>query len=174
VAGVDAWSLIDRCEITNLFANPAQIDVLRQSSQPLLSRDALKVRNIVLGEAVPTELFDCAKESLGASVNTRLSNALFGSFAGSCDRWYETPRGSAGRAAPGYLVEIVDAKGEMLSPGSEGRLAIRRDEPPTLVEAAITQSSPAEGWVVGGDVGLKDEDGNIWLSGSNADQERIE
>jgi acetyl-CoA synthetase len=171
VAGDDAWSLIDRCEITNLFASRGQFDALRQSSQPSLSRDRVKLRNFVLSEAGSAQAYDWAKESLGASVNTRLNDARLGSVASSCNRWHDAPPGSVGRAAPGYIIETVDGEGRILSPRIEGRLAIRRDEPRAPVEAAINQSggiSDTEESLVG-DPGFKDEDGNIWLLNGRAD-----
>jgi acetyl-CoA synthetase len=172
VTNSDSWSLIERCEITDLFANAGEIEGLRQSSPPSFSKSDFKLRNIVVTEPVPTEAYDWATDELGASVNTLFCNSLFGSAAASCNSWYETPRGSVGRAAPGYRIEIVDEHGKMLPPNSEGRVATRRDEQRSSVEPPVSQaidaSDPAADWVVSGTVGFKDEEGNLWPSESGA------
>jgi len=172
VTGAEAWSLIEQCGITNLSANVREIEGLRESSQPAFSKGDFKLRNITVTEPVPAETYDWAKNTLGASVSTLFCDPLFGSAAASCNRWYETPRGSIGRAAPGYEIEIVDESGRKLPPRTEGRFAIRRDEQRSSVEPAVDQaidaSGPAHEWVVSGNVGFKDGEGNLWLSESSA------
>jgi acetyl-CoA synthetase len=162
------WGLIERCEITDLFASVGEIEGLRQSRRPSFSKSDFKLRNIVITGPVSAEAYDWANESMGVSFNTVFCNALFGSAAASCNSWHDTPRGSLGRAAPGYEIEIVDASGKKLPPRSEGRFAIRRDERRSAVEPAVSQaiasSDSDDDWVVSGDIGFKDEEGNLWLS----------
>ena len=135
------------------------------------SGNGFKLRNLVCINALPSEVHDWVSEALGAQINTVYTNTLFGSVAASYSRWYDTPRGSLGRAVPGYAIETVNENGGILPPRREGRLTISREEPPASVEQAAAQrsagASSIEGWVVTGDVGFKDEDGNIWLSNSD-------
>ncbi|MEK6300981.1 MAG: AMP-binding protein [Acidobacteriota bacterium] len=166
-----ASSLIDRCEITDLFATVVEVEALRESNQRSIPESGFKLRNIVCASPVPADLHDWASQSFGASINAVYTNTLLGSVAASCKRWYETPRGSLGRAVPGYSIETVDQRGGFLPARSEGRLAIRREELGASVEQARSQPSsatnPSEGWVVTDDVGFKDEDGNFWPSRSD-------
>ena len=172
LADADAGGLIERCEITDLFASVDEIESLSQSIQPSFSKSDLKLRNIVITGPITAEAYDWAKESMAVSVGTLFCNALFGSAAVSCNSWFETPRGSLGRAAPGYEIEIVDQSGKKLPPRSEGRFAIRRDGRSSAVEPAVSQAmaapDPGDDWVVSGDIGFKDEDGNLWPSESGA------
>ena len=161
------WSAIERCRVTNFFGNREEISSLRQASPASISSGEFKLRNIGCTGAVSADDHDWANKSLGASINTVYCNPLTGSVASSCDSWFESRKGSLGRATPGYSIEIVDEQGRILPPGSEGRLAIRRTdqrsqiEPPTDLTLA---SNFAEDWTISGDVGFKDEDGYIWLS----------
>jgi acetyl-CoA synthetase len=168
----DAWRVIERCGITNFFGNREEISSLRQATPAWISSGEFKLRNIVCTGGVSDGANDWANESLGASINTVYCNPLTGSVASSCDGWFETRKGSLGRATPGYSIEIVDGQSRILPPGSEGRLAIRRTEQRSSIETPthLTLASDfAEDWTISGDVGFKDEDGNIWLSHFSSD-----
>jgi acetyl-CoA synthetase len=164
----DAWGVIERCWVTNYFGNREEISSLREATPASSSSGEFKLRNIVCTGAVPADDHNWANESLGASINTVHCNPLTGSVASSCDGWFETRKGSQGRATPGYLIEIIDEAGTILPPGSEGRLAIRRTDHRLPLEPPPTQprsdSDFAEDWTISGDVGFKDEDGYVWLS----------
>jgi acetyl-CoA synthetase len=140
---------------------------LRHAIPASISSGEFKLRTMTCTGAVPADANDWANDSLGASINTVYCNPLTGSVASSCDSWFESRKGSLGRATPGYSIEIVDEQGRILPPGSEGRLAIRRTdqrsqtEPPTDLTLA---PEFAGDWTISGDVGFKDEDGYIWLS----------
>jgi acetyl-CoA synthetase len=162
--GSDAWSVIERCGVTHFFGNRDEISSLRQATPASISSGEFKLRNIGCAGAVPADANDWANESLGASINTIYCNPLTGSVASSCDSWFESRKGSLGRATPGHSIEIVDEQSRMLPPGGEGRLAIRRTEQRSAIESPPTQPSSAEDWTISGDVGFKDEDGYIWLS----------
>jgi acetyl-CoA synthetase len=166
--GSDAWNIIERCGVTNFFGNREKVSWLRQATPASISSGEFKLRNIVCTGAVPADGHDWANESLGASISTIYCNPLTGSVASSCGSWFETRKGSSGRATPGYSIQIVDEQGRILPPGSEGRLAIRRTDQRPSNEPPPTQPSSAsdfaEEWTISGDIGFKDEDGYLWLS----------
>jgi acetyl-CoA synthetase len=167
--GSSAWSLIERCEVTNLFVRPSELDQLRESSLPTIltaSSTEFKLRSIVCAGTVAGDVYDWASESLGAFVATVYCNSLVGLVAASCGTWFEPRPGSPGRAAPGSAITIVDGRGNELPPLREGRVAVRRTDPRAPVELSPSLPNPASDsadFIVSGDVGFKDEDGYLWL-----------
>ena len=164
-----AWSLIERCEVSNLFASPSELDLLRQSTPPALSPAALRLRSIVCGGAVAVDVHEWASELLGVTAGAVYCDPVVGSVASSCGPWFEARPPSRGRATPGYSVSIVDERGRELPPHSEGQVAIRRTDPHAPVEQSVRQpklaSDSGPGWITHGCAGFKDEDGYLWLEG---------
>jgi acetyl-CoA synthetase len=155
ITGSHAWGLIERCEVTTLFAGPSELDQLQKSIPPTLPSKELQLRSIVCTGAVSLDVHEWARQSLGTSVGTVYCDTVAGSVAASCDTWFEARPGSRGRAAPGCSITIVDELGRELPPFSEGKIAVRRTDPHAPVE-------PSLGLIINGDVGFKDEDGYLW------------
>ena len=164
---LNAWGLIERCEVTNLFVNPSELSQLRESSPPTASSGVLKLRRIVIAGAVGADLYDWASRTLGASVGTVYCNPEVGSVAASCDAWFEARPGSVGRAVPGYSITIIDEHGRELPSHRKGQVAIRLTAPPGSGERLAGRPHPAShaaaDLLITGDVGVKDENGYVWL-----------
>jgi acetyl-CoA synthetase len=80
--------------------------------------------------------------------------------------------GSMGRPAPGFVVEIIDDEGNLLTSGEEGHIAIRvKPEPPVGLftgywrNPEATAESFRGNWYYTGDKGYKDEEGYFWFVG---------
>ncbi|HWO00108.1 MAG TPA: AMP-binding protein [Blastocatellia bacterium] len=161
--------VIERCGVTNLLGTPSELKRLLQSNPA--SSSEFKLRNLVCTGPTYADVEGWATE-LGVSVNTIYCNALGGSPAASCNPWFEARRGSLGRVAPGYSIEIVDQQGTTLPGGSEGRVAILRtdQQPQELATRKLSPVSDSVGdWIVSEDVGSKDEDGSFWPASSSED-----
>ena len=164
LSDADVWALIERCEVSHLIASDREIEALRQAASAF-TQGALKLRNIIVTDPLPAEACEWAT-SAGASVNTLFCDKRFGAVAATCKRWYETPQGSPGRAAPGNEIEIVDERGGLLPSNTGGRFAIRRDERSANEVAcyeAIQVSQLSTDRFVSETVGFKDEEGNLRL-----------
>ncbi|KFE51758.1 acyl-CoA synthetase [Pseudomonas syringae] len=89
----------------------------------------------------------------------------------------ESREGSMGLPLPGMDVDIIDAQGVRLPPGSEGDIAVRIPNPLLMLgyykDEARTLESYVEGpdgrWFVTGDLGLRDSDGYFFYSGRRDD-----
>lgn len=84
--------------------------------------------------------------------------------------------GSMGKATPGHIVRIVDDKGNELTPGEEGKIAIKLKPiyPPGLLKEYWKDPEAMKGsflgdWYYTGDVAYTDEDGYFWFVGRDDD-----
>ncbi|AEF94281.1 Butyrate--CoA ligase [Desulfotomaculum nigrificans CO-1-SRB] len=80
--------------------------------------------------------------------------------------------GAMGKPAPGFTVEVIDEKGNILPPGKEGDIAIQvKPEPPVGLfkqywqEPERTERCFRGQWYLTGDRAVKDEDGYFWFVG---------
>jgi acyl-CoA synthetase (AMP-forming)/AMP-acid ligase II len=72
---------------------------------------------------------------------------------------------SCGRAGPFSTVEIMGPKGSLVAPGEVGQVVFRGDT--TMLgyfdDEAATDAALKDGWFYTGDIGLKDDDGYLYL-----------
>ena len=87
------------------------------------------------------------------------------------------PPGACGRAADGYEVRVLSPEGQRLSPGQSGEIAVRADEPHTLMEGYVgdpeaTLRTWRGLWHHTGDRGRLDERGYLYFEGRLGDSIR--
>ncbi|MBF4616527.1 acetate--CoA ligase [Clavibacter sp. VKM Ac-2873] len=82
--------------------------------------------------------------------------------------------GAAGRALPGFRVDVVDDDGEPAAPGESGLLVIQRPWPgmartvwgdPARYRSAYWERFAERGWFLAGDGARRDADGDVALQG---------
>ncbi|MCF6343784.1 MAG: acyl--CoA ligase [Devosiaceae bacterium] len=80
--------------------------------------------------------------------------------------------GSMGKPVPGFEIEIVNEKGDILPIGEIGNIAMKITDPwpPGLFDGYYTGGEPdrtsfRNGWYYTGDTATKDEDGYFWFVG---------
>lgn len=86
--------------------------------------------------------------------------------------------GSMGRPSPGSDLDVIDAQGQRLPPGSEGDLALLLPNPQVMLEywkdpektaACILNGSDGCRWYLTGDRAERDADGYLWYRGRSDD-----
>ncbi|MCU9614451.1 acyl--CoA ligase [Caldibacillus lycopersici] len=77
--------------------------------------------------------------------------------------------GSMGKPMPGYIIEVINAKGEPVKPGEVGDIAVHKTMPILFKEyykdPERTRNAYRGDWYVTGDQAKKDEDGYFWYEG---------
>jgi long-chain acyl-CoA synthetase len=78
--------------------------------------------------------------------------------------------GCVGRALPGWELRIFDDRGQELPPGQSGEIAVRG---PIMTEyyrqPEATAKAIRDGWLYTGDLGMVDENGDVFLTGIKKD-----
>ena len=78
--------------------------------------------------------------------------------------------GCVGRALPGWELKVLDDKGQELPPGQSGEIAVRG---PIMTgyycQPEATARAIKNGWLYTGDLGMVDENGDLFLTGINKD-----
>ena len=164
--------LIQKEKITVLAAVPAEI--IRALDYPDLDKyDLSSLRIIFTGTQLLTYETGVQAEQ---RLNCRIV-IIFGSgdTGPMCSTAYSDPQEirlrTVGLPMEGNIVEIVDEKGNVLSPGEIGEV---RAQGPTLVSGyflnpELTKQCWQDGWFYTGDAGLKDAEGHITLLGRKRD-----
>ncbi|MEK6320528.1 MAG: AMP-binding protein [Acidobacteriota bacterium] len=159
--------LIERCEVTHAFIPSPQLMTPAESEPEPRERLELKLRTLVSDGPLSPPMLDWAKDKLGVTLTEVYGKPETGWVVGGCERWFATRVGSAGRAAPGRSIEIIDDSGSVLTPGKTGRVAVHKSDPALFTEfhnaADRTAASFIGDWFLTGDSGYKSEDGDLFI-----------
>lgn len=167
------FDLISRHGIRNAFMPPTALKVMRKVEKPH-ERYEYDMRTIVCGgETLGKELLSWGKEVFGLTLHEIYGQTEVHLVAGNCSEVMEVRPGSLGRTCPGHELEVVDDKGNVLSPGEIGELAVRRPDPVMFLgywrNPEATKEKFIGDWFLTGDLAKKDEDGYIWFSAREDD-----
>ena len=165
----EALRLVADHDIRNTFMPPTALNIMRQLEN--IRGFNANFRTIaVAGEPMGAELFYWAEEHLGVRCNEFYGQTECNLVVSNCQMIMDVKPGSMGRPAPGHVVEIIDNDGNILDPGAEGELAVRREDEPVLLleywqNPEATEAQRRDPWWRMGDVGTKDEHGYLWFVG---------
>ena len=168
-----AFAFLARHDVRNTFMPPTALRLMQQVPDPR-ARHAFQLRSVGtggerLGEAMmawgrDTFDLDLAEFFGQTEVNLVISNA---------PRLFPVRAGSMGRAVPGHVVEILDARGNVLPAGNEGIVAVRQPDPVMFLEYWRKPEATAQkfrgDWCLLGDVAVRDEEGYFWFQGRDDD-----
>ncbi|MDP9995705.1 acetyl-CoA synthetase [Variovorax boronicumulans] len=169
----DAFDLMARHRVTNVFLPPTALKMLRAVSSPR-SRWDLQLRSIASGgESLGTEMLAWGREELGISINEFYGQTECNMIVSSCTAWFASRPGAIGKPVPGHEVAIVDRTGTPLPTGYHGQIAVRFPDPVMFLEywnnAEATEEKFAGGYLLTGDQGKMDGDGYIYFVGRDDD-----
>jgi acetyl-CoA synthetase len=139
----------------------------------------LQLRSVMsAGEAVGVTVIEWAREQLGVTVNEMFGQTEINYVLGNCQAAWPVKPGSIGRAYPGHRVAVIDDKGNELSPGELGEVAINRycngePDPVFFLEywknPQATREKFVGDWGCTGDQAKMDADGYFWYQGRSDD-----
>jgi len=168
-----AFHMIARHNVRNAFIPPTALKMMRQVQNPE-KRHPINMRSIGSGgETLGEELLAWGRETMGVSINEFYGQTECNLVVGCCADVMEIRPGSMGRAIPGKMVAVVDEKGQPVSPGTIGEIAVKRPDPVMFLEywknpEATTRKFIGE-WLLTGDMAKMDGDGYFWFNGRSDD-----
>jgi long-chain acyl-CoA synthetase len=170
--------ILEKEKVTILYAYPTMIHALVHHPEAT-QHDYSALRLVIFGGSampLPTlvrafEVFGCdflqrygATECCGSAVSILSPQDHRRAMEG--DGKARKRLSSAGRPSLGTLVKIVDEKGvELTEPGAIGEIVARLNAPMEGYwrREADTKETLQEGWLYTGDVGMRDEDGYLYI-----------
>jgi len=172
---VERWyRLLDEQNVTVWYTAPTAIRMLmRVGGEPRAEHDLSRLRLICsVGEPLNPEAVVWGQETLGLPIHDNWWQTETGGIMIANYPTLDIRPGSMGRPLPGVEAEIVktvDDHVEVLPPGEEGELALRKGWPSMfrgyLHEKGRYNECFVGDWYLTGDLARKDEDGYFWFVG---------
>ncbi|MBK1669059.1 AMP-dependent synthetase [Rhodovibrio sodomensis] len=173
-----ALALMAATEVRNSFMPPTALKMLRQVDRPA-ERFGVRLRSIGSGgETLGAELLDWGRGAFGLTINEFYGQTECNLVVGNCAGQMAVRPGAMGRPIPGHTVAVLDADGQPLPPGQEGRVAIKSPDPvmfleylnkPAATRAKLTRDTSGGDWLLTGDTATSDADGYLWFVGRDDD-----
>ena len=172
------FEVIERYRPTILTTVPTMINSMlnmQGASSRDLSRRLSSVRFCYsAGEALPVELYERWKKTLGVEICDGIGSAeMFHIYI--TNRPGDVKPGSLGRVVEGYEAKIVDAMGQELPTGEMGTLKIKGDSAALCYWNAHEKSKEtfAGDWCTTGDQFHLDDEGYYWYHGRTDDMLKV-
>jgi acetyl-CoA synthetase len=171
--GEAAFHLLRDTGVRNAFIPPTALKMMRAAH----AKDpALKValRSVGSGgETLGKELLEWGREALGVSINEFYGQTECNMIVSSCSAIMASCPGLIGRPVPGHDIAIVDDRGEICKPGTQGHIAARRGSPVMFLgywnNPQATEAKFIGDWLITGDIGEMDAHGWIRFIGRDDD-----
>jgi len=174
------YQVLSALRVTNLAAAPTVYRALRSDSTPVPTDLCLR-RCSSAGEPLNPEVVTWSEQTLGVPVHdtygqTELGMAIINGW--HPDVFAPVKPGSMGKPMPGWWVEVLeDDRDEVAPTGSLGRVVVDLSRSPLMWFTAYVDSpektterfSPDGRWYYTGDLGTKDEDGDLFFSSRDDD-----
>lgn len=162
--------LLARCPISTMCAAPTVYRMLLLQGLGATKLKALR-HCVAAGEPLNAEVVDGWRRATGITIREGYGQTETSLLVGSFPPMEARP-GSMGTPVPGYDVQVVDEKGNVLGPGQEGDIAVRVKpvRPMGLFreywkDPELTAEVYRGDWYITGDRAYHDEDGYFWFVG---------
>jgi acetyl-CoA synthetase len=168
-----AFALMAEFKVRNAFMPPTALKMMRRVEKPR-DRWNLNLRSIGSGgESLGEELLGWGRETFGLTINEFYGQTECNLVVGNCAGLMPVKPGAMGRAVPGHHVAIVDGEGQLLPPGEEGSIAVKRPDPVMFLRywnnPDATEAKFIGDWLLTGDRGSLDDDGYFHFIGRDDD-----
>lgn len=164
--------LLQDHEINVLCCTPTEYRFMAKLND--LSKYSLpKLRSAVsAGEPLNAQVIATFKEQFGIDVRDGYGQSENTMMIGNLPGMKIKP-GSMGKPLPGYVIDIIDEKGEPVRPGEVGDIGVHRSLPALFKEyykdPGRTEAAFRGEWYITGDQAKKDEEGYFWYEGRSDD-----
>ncbi|WP_426957429.1 AMP-binding protein [Muricoccus radiodurans] len=158
--------------VTRAFLPPTALKMLRAVPDP--ARFGARPRSVGSGgESLGAELLDWGRGAFGVTINEFYGQTECNLVVSSRHGLFRTPPGCMGRAVPGHRVSILLPDGREAPAGVAGAIAVHRPDPVMFLgywnKPAETAAKFQGDWLLTGDQGRREEDGNIAFLGRDDD-----
>ena len=165
-----AYALMAKAGVRNVFMPATALRLLRTTPAP----PGLALRSLASGgETLGEGLLDWGRATFGLTINEFYGQTEANLLVANCADLFPPAPGSMGRAVPGHDVAVIGPDGARLSPGALGDIAARRPDPVMMLRywnnPAATEAKFRGDWLVTGDQGRADEEGNLFFVGRDDD-----
>jgi len=161
--------LLKRFDATVFAAVPGVYRQMLRGSLPEMPK--LK-RGLSAGEKLAPGLREAWQAATGTALHEALGMSEVSTYLSGCDA-RPAPPGAAGYAQPGRCIAVLGEEGQPVPRGSEGVLAVARDDPGLMLgyldAPDVTASRFAGDWFVTGDRAVMASDGAVTTLGRNDD-----
>ena len=167
-----AARLLSKYSVRNVFMPPTALKLMR--SLPSKQFAGVNLRSIASGgESLGEELQSWSEANFGVPINEFYGQTECNMTVSACSSLYGFKPGKIGRAAPGHRVEIIDKSGNIQPHGEIGDIAVLSPNPVMFLRYWNNERATAEkflgDWLVTGDIGVMDEEGDITFVGRDDD-----
>ncbi|MBK1636261.1 AMP-dependent synthetase [Rhodovulum adriaticum] len=157
-----AWALIDRLQVRNLFLPPTALKLMREVPVP----PGVSLRSVGSGgESLGADLLDWGRQALGLNICEFYGQTECNLVVTCVPELMDAPPGAMGRATPGFDVAVIGPDGTPLPPGEVGEIAVRRGAAPMFLEYLGLPDKTADkfagDWMRTGDLGVCDAAGHF-------------
>ena len=168
-----AFEVIGRNGVTHAFLTPTALKVMAQVPDPGPRFD-LDLKVIASGgESVADELHRWSERDLGAVINEFYGLTEVNHLVGGCEALWPGQPGWMGLPYPGREVALLNERGQEISAGEVGEIAVRPGDPTQMLQywgnPAATAAAHRNGWIMTGDQAILDANGYIRFLGRDDD-----
>lgn len=156
----EAWALIAKHKLRNLFLPPTALKLMRQAPVP----EDVKIRSISSGgESLGAELLDWGRQALGVEISEIYGQTECNLVITSVPGLMNARPGAMGLPVPGFDIALLDHNGQPVPDGEVGEVCVRRGTPVMFLRYWGLPEKTAEkfhgDWLRTGDLGRRDPDG---------------
>ncbi len=166
----EAYDLIVRHKMRNLFLPPTALKLMQQAKVP----EGVSLRSVSSGgESLGAPLLEWAQTALGCHINEIYGQTECNLVISSQGGGGHQVAGAMGRAAPGHKVTVIDSAGQELAAGEMGEIAVRRPDPVMFLrywnKPEATEAKFSGDWMRTGDLGICDGAGYFTFASRDDD-----
>jgi len=178
------WRVISEHKVKALFAAPTTFRTIKKEDPDGKYLEGYDLSHFkclfIAGERLDPDTYYWAKDLLKVPVidhwwQTETGWAISGKCVGL--EYLSTKAGSAGKAMPGYRVDVLDEEGHVLPSGKEGNIAVKLPLPPGALMTLWQNGRKYRqeyldtfpGYYLTGDGGYVDSEGYLYIMGRTDD-----
>jgi acetyl-CoA synthetase len=167
------YRLMEKYRVTIAMFPPPALELMRQVSKPR-ERYRLALRCVFITAGSPSApLTQWLDEELRVAFNIGFGQTEANTVIGTCTALEPPQAGALGKPYPGHDAAIVSNDGTLLGNGESGIIALRRGDPVLMKDywkdSEALNKKFAGSWMLTGDCGQMDEQGNVYFLGREDD-----